>query len=122
MNKKMALSLGIGLLAFGSQGLISSVYPGSPFLTTIAGAASALIAGLMHASARGFFAGMLISIGCWLLPGLFGTDYDRYKAVIAGPLIVAWALGVAAVSFLLGRLLAMAAIWVRQKLGGDTAA
>jgi len=121
MNKKMALSLGIGLLAFGSQSLVGSAYPDSPYLPTIVGASIALIGGLMQASASGFFAGMLIGIGFWLLPGLiFGPSYDRYKAVVAGPLIVAWVLGVAAVSFLLGRLLAMAIAWFRQKLGDGT--
>jgi hypothetical protein len=70
------------------------------------GAAIALLAGSVQASATRFFAGLLLALGCWMATGLIKGD--AYNIVIVGPLMALWVLGVTGLSFAAGKAIGLA--------------
>lgn len=94
MGKRIqALSLPLGIAAFGSYALVMAVL-------------LAFVAGFFNAATGLFFAGLTFALGCWICLGLiFGTASERSSAIVIIPAVIIMAHGLGALGLFAGRLI-----------------
>ncbi|MGH8853894.1 MAG: hypothetical protein ACREWI_06405 [Telluria sp.] len=108
-------SLALGLVAFGGYGTAAFVYPEFAKGAALIGFMIALVAGYFQANSDDFFAGVALSMVCWVLAVLgFGTAEQRISLIYLVSLVFLLTFILGSILFFTGRLLARGARAVRK--------
>lgn len=106
-NKKQRPSLALGLAAFGSYALVMATAPDLAIPAAAFALLIAVAAGAAQAHTGQFFAGVTLAFGGWVCLGMIlGSAADRTSAMVIAPLVLAMTIGLGAVGFLAGRMMA----------------